>query len=346
MDTTNAMKFVLSVVDPEYPNDIQIEESINKKDLFESAVTLAERNGLYYYFIHNLKELNMDLPFLDNDRWNEENKKISEFKETVAFLNKASEDSAIDYILIKIFNTVPHAPNDVDTFVQKKDRQNFIKVLENNGMECLHSSPAETKFKGRYMKTDIYTEIGYLGVDFMDETFLWKSKVKNELFGIEYPALSNEADFLLLVPHYLFGHRRITLLDFLHMKYRMECINVDACREYANEVGWGSVFDLMINHLNHLYEMIYKQNKFIHFPHVFDRGFTLKCISGIEELNMGLRNKAFLHLSFVIEEITYSLEGTPLYTMLESFTPTRNLINSLSAAIKNHRGDKKSSDKK
>jgi hypothetical protein len=161
---------------------------------------------------------------------------------------------------------------------------------------------------------------------------------------VEYPALSEEADFLLLLPHYLFGHRRITLLDFLHMKHRISHINVNTCREYAYDKGWGTVFDLTLDHLNHLHERIYKEGKVIHFPYLFDRDFIMKCISGIEGLNMGRYKKVFLHISFVMDKISHDLEGTPLYNLLKSFGPARNLVNSSSALVKSLRGDKKSVD--
>ena len=344
MNKVDPMKVVLSVVDSEYPSDIRIEELVNKKELFESAVTIADRNGLYYYFIYKLKELNIALPFLDNDRWKEENQKVSKVKETVAFLNSATKNSAIDYILIKIFNTVPHVPNDIDIFIRKEERQKFIKVIENNGMDCVQSSPAETRFKGKYTKIDVYTEICYIGVDFIDGGFLWESKVGNEFFGVEYPALSEEADFLLLLPHYLFGHRRITLLDFLHMKHRISHINVNTCREYAYDKGWGTVFDLTLDHLNHLHERIYKEGEVIYFPYLFNHNFILKCISGIEGLNMGRYNKVFLYISFVMDKINLDLERTPLYNLVKSFEPARNLVNSFSALVKSLRGDKKSVD--
>ena len=346
MNSSNPIKTVLSVVDPEYLSDVRIEELVNKKELFESAVTTAERNGLYYHFVYKLKELNIDLPFLDDNRWNEEKQKVSKFKETVTFLINASNDSAIDYILIKIFNTVPHVPKDVDIFIRNEERQKFIKVLENNEMKCIHSSPAETKLKGKYMKIDVYTEICYIGVDFIDGSFLWESKVRNEFLGVEYPALNEEADFLLLLPHYLFGHRRITLLDFLHMKRRIDSINVNACREYAYEKGWGTVFDLTLDHLNHLHERIYNKGEVIHFPYLFNRNFILKCISGIEGLNMGRYNKVYLYISFVMDRISNELEGTSLYNLLKSFEPARNLFNSSCARVKTLRGDRKSVDEK
>ena len=63
MNNLDTMKVVLSVVDPEYPNDIQVEEIAKDKGLLKSAIKLAEKNGLYYYFIYRLKDLGVDSSF-------------------------------------------------------------------------------------------------------------------------------------------------------------------------------------------------------------------------------------------------------------------------------------------
>jgi hypothetical protein len=340
----NAIKYVLSVVDPKYPEEIQIEKLVKDRSLFESASLIADRNGLYYRFNSRLKELDIDLPFLDRNRWEEEKRRLLEFRETVRFLEGLSEESSIDYILIKLFNTVPHIPRDVDIFVHRNDKKIFIELLKENGMKCLHSSPAETKFKGEYKKIDIYNNICYIGVDFVDDTYLQKSKIRNDFLGVNYPALNNEADFLLLIPHYLFGHRRITLLDFLHMRHRIESINISTCKAYATKKGWGNVFDLTLNYLNHLYKRTYKEKDFIQFPHLFRHDFIMKCISEIDELDMSLSNKTFLYFSFVLDRVAHDLETTPLYNRMKKIQTVRNLVNSSSAFIKNIRGDRKSVD--
>ena len=338
------MKALLSVIDPEYPEEVNVEEIVKDKKLFKSAVRLAERNGLYYYFICKLKELCVELPSAEEEHWKEENKKLSEFKKTILFLNNVSKDYGMDYILIKEYNTIPHVSRDIDIFVRMKDRQKFIKVLEDNGMERVHSSVAETKLKGKYMKIDIYTKICYLTVDFMDDKSLFQSKTESEIFGIKYSRLNNEANFLLTLVHSLFGHRTMTLLDFLHIKYLRNDINVDACKKYAYERGWGTVLDLILERLDDIYESIYKKGEFIHFPYLFDRNLILKCISGIEKLDMGKYDKIFLNIGLFQDRIIYELQDTPLYNLLRSFEPVRNRINSLTAYVKSLQGDRKSMD--
>ena len=344
MSKLDSMKTVLSVVDPEYPIEVDIDRLRKDEKLLKSAIKLAEKNGLYYYFIYRLKELCVELPSSEEEHWKEENKKLSEFKKTILFLNNVSKEYGMDYILIKEYNTIPHVSRDIDIFVRKEERQKFIEVLEDNDMERVHSSVAETKLKGKYMKIDIYTRICYLTVDFMDDKSLFLSKTESEIFGIGYPRLNNEANFLLTLVHSLFGHRTMTLLDFLHIKYLRNDINVDACKKYAYERGWETVLDLILERLDYLFERIYEQGEFIHFPYLFNRNLILKCISGIEKLDMGKHDKIFLNIGLFQDRIIYELKDTPLYNLLRFFEPVRNRINSLTAYVKSLQGDKKSVD--
>ena len=347
MKNLNPMSILLSIVDPDYQGDVNIDELISsneKNPLLKRTLKLAERNGLRYYFIQKLNEMGMDIPFIKKEELTDEMQRATDFKETVTFINSITNEYKLEYILIKLFSTIPHIPNDIDLFIQKEERQKFITILKDNGMACIHSSPAETKFKGRYMKIDLYTEITYVGVNFINEGFLRKSVVKNSLLDVEYYGLNKEADFLLLLPHALFGHRRITLLDFLHLKNLKKSINIKECRDYAYEKGWGKVFNLILNQLDSLYQDIYAKNNIICFPYIFDRDFILKCMFQLDGFDENKFNPFFFNVSFYLEGLAYRLEGTALYNTLKFFTPARNLLNSICAFVKNKRGDRKSTD--
>ena len=342
MNKLNSMKALLSVVDPEYSNVVSSEELTRDDALLKSAIKLAEKNGLYYYFIHGLKERGVDIPSSEKDRWDEENQRLSELKETLSLLNKVSTDYGVDYVIIKACNTIPHIPRDIDVFVRNEDRAKIINALENNGMECIQSGITETSLKGDYMKVDIYTEICYIGVDFMDGDFLLRSSVKDEVFGVGCSGLNNEANLLLLLVHSLFGHRSISLLDFLHIKHIRSDIDMDMCREYAHERGWESVFDLVLNELDTLHKRISEGGEVISFPYLFGRELIWKCVSGIKGLDMDKCDKTFLHLTLAQDRAIYELKDTSIYNLLKSCEPARNLINSLTASIKSRRGDRKS----
>ena len=338
MNKLDPMEIVLSVVDPEYPVKVDIDRLEKDEKLFKAAVKLAEKNGLYYYFILRLKELNIDLSFLEEERWNKEVQKLSELKETIMLLNNVSNDYGIDYILIKACNTIPHIPRDVDIFVHKGEKRKIIETLENNGMKCVRSDIAQTTLKKEnHIETDIYTGVRYFGVEFLDESFLWNSNVKSKIFGMAYPGLNAEADFLLTFIHSLFGHRVITLLDFLHIKsLRDNLRDIDLCRKYAYEKGWGSVFDLVLNELDSLHRRIYKEGGIIHFPYMFGQNFILKCVSMVDGLYINKSNKIFLRISLFLDKVIYRLKDSVLYNLLKSFEPTRKFLISVIIWFEQH----------
>ena len=340
MNKSEPMKILLSVIDPEYPNDITVEEIAKDRALLKSTIKLAERNGLYYYFIYKLKKLGVDPPLSENNRWKEENQRLSEFKETIKLLNTVSNDYGIDYIIIKACNAIPHIPRDIDIFVRNKDRTKIINALEDNGMKCVISDVTETVLrKEGYIEIELYSKICYLGMDFIDGNFFWESRIKDMMFEMEYSSLNKEANFLLMLIHRLLGHRSMSLLDFLHMKYLRNDINIDVCRRHAYEKGWGSVFDLALNELNILYEKIYKEGSVVHFPYLYDRNFMLKCVSEIDGLRMGKRNKIIFHLSLIQDRFIHELKDSFSYNLLKSFKPSRVVITFFIRRVKKMRGD-------
>ncbi|MDY6894140.1 MAG: hypothetical protein SVO01_01790 [Thermotogota bacterium] len=344
MSKSDPMKLVLSVVDPDYPNDSSVKELVNDNGLFKSATKLAEKNGLYYYFIYRLKELGVEIPSSEDDRWNEEIEKLSYLKETITLLNEASKECGLNYVLIKACTKIPHVPRDVDIFIRDKDQRAFVGALEGKGMKCIHSDDVDTTLtKGDYMKVDIYTGLCYFTTEFIDEGFLWKSQHADKMFDIDYPGLNEEANFLVMLVHSLFGHSSMSLLDFLHMKSLIGGIrDMDVCRNYAYEMGWGSAFDLTMDRMESINISTYKEGENIDFPYMFDQKFILKCISDIDGLDMTNLNKIFLRISLIQDRAIFELKDTPLYNLLKSIEPIRKFINTVGYYIRDRRGDKRS----
>lgn len=341
MNNLDPMKVVLSVVDPEYTNNIQVKEIVKNRDLLKAAIKLAERNGLYYCFVQRLRELDIDLSFLDKERWGKEEQKLSALKKTFGFLNDMQKNYGIDYILIKACTKVPHVPRDVDILVHIEDRERIYDVFKREGMKTIYSNLVETAFgKEGYMKLDIYSRIEYISVEFIDKVFLWNSKVKDRMFGIEYPSLDEEANFILLLVHSLLGHRSMTLLDFLHIKALMSNIDKSVCREHASKKGWGKVFDMSLEKLESVYKTIYKEGGVVSFPYLFDRKFMMRCVASIERLHMGKREKVFFSISLVLDRLSYELAKSPFYNYLLAFNTGRRIFNYFGYFIRDRRGDR------
>ena len=342
MNNLNPMKVLLSIVDPEYPNDIQVEEIAKDRGLLQSAIKLAERNGLYYHFINKLMGQNTDLLFLGKEHWNEEEQKLSSFKETITLLNEASKESGLSYILIKDCNTIPHIPRDVDIFVRAREKEDMIKALDRYGVRCEHSGNIETTLLGEaHLPIDLYTKIIYFGNEFLDEDFLFNSIEEKEIFGIRYPGLNNEAEFMLTLLHSLFGHRRLTLLDFLHLKrIKDRGLSIKFCRDYAKNMNWKEVFILALDRFDLIQKEIYEEKKEIVFPYLFDIKFVMNCIQEIKGINLSKPDKILINFSLFLDGAKLKLEGSMFYNMVRGCTPLRKALLSIGYRSRSMRGDK------
>jgi len=337
MDKSISMKFLLSVINPGSPDH----KELAKTDNLAASIKLARINGLYYLFLCRLKELDIDIPSSEEKKWSQELDNLAKYKKTIELIDRLSTKYGIDYILIKDCNTVPHIPRDIDTFVRSEDRTRFINALEDIGMRCTQSGIAETSLTGEYLKTDIYTDICYMGVDFLDKSILWNSRVENRMFGMRYIGLNNESNFILLLIHSLFGHRSMSLLDFLHLTNIYDKTDINFCRDYAISMGWGRTFDTALTKFNEVRRDL-NESKFVYFPYLFNKDLLLDCLSGVEGFDNSLINKFFVNVTFVQDRLIYELKDSKINNVIKSSGPLRNVINSVTASIKSRRGDRKS----
>lgn len=337
--TLNPFNFVLSVIDPNCSNNICIEEAVKDKNLFENAIKFAEKNGLLYLFIYNLKNKNISLPHLVDTRWNLEEDKL---KRTLTFLNDFSCTFGFEYIIIKACPTMPHIPRDVDIFINSENAQEFLRLFEKFGMKYAQKSDGEISFiKEGLLKIDIYRRICYFGIDFFDSKSLWNSIRKNKIFDIECPCLEIEIEFMLSLIHSIFGHGRISLLDFLHLRYLRKSINVYFCREYASRNGWGSVFDLILNEFDSINNSVYVEHKILSFPYLVDLNFIKRCVLIASEYRFNKFDEIIILTCLIFERIIELNKDSHIYNFCKSFEPTRKLANNSLSLFRTMRGDEK-----
>ncbi len=333
---------ILTLLDPEYAPGTDIIKVVGEnKHLLKPAVKLAERNGLYYFLMRTFKELNLDLPFESEKRWQEENRRLEELKKTIRLLNDVAEECGVKYIWIKSCNRIPHVPRDVDIFVRKEEEEAIAAALAGEGMRYDQPSKIQVLLEKKgLLRVDIYTELCYFTVDFLSADFLWSSVIEDEMFGIVYPDLNREVDFLLCLVHALFGHRSMSLLDFLHMKSLRDSIDVNTCKKVASENNWGSMFDLCLQEFDALRESIYEKGEPVRFPYIFKTSFVFHCASMIEGLHLNMLKKIALYISLSMDKLRASQRDTALYKLLRSFEPTRLLLNKIITIFRVMRGDR------
>jgi hypothetical protein len=326
--------------------DVDFDYSKIDQPQIEKLMVYAEKNGLKYLLvnilINNFKNSSI-LPTIESERALEI-KKSEKFKESLHFLTTLTTEHNIPYILVKSFDSFDHIPNDIDIFIKNEDRIRLIDLLSRHDMTCQQSSVTETKLQGKFMNTDLYTRINYLGLDFVENDLLWKSVIDKQFSGEMYKGLNPAADLLMLIPHSLFGHRRMTLLDFLHFMTLKKHADIEYCREYAIKQGWGYIFESFMALQESLEnEILIKKTK-IRFPFYYPKDLLMNSISHTKKFQFNLKNKFFFSLSFWAEGLVYSMEDGRIYNALKSNEKIRTLFNSMCSFFKRKRGDIKSSD--
>lgn len=343
MSKAKFTRFIIAAADPIYKHVSTLD--LYNKSSVDSIIKMASKNGLFCMVMEKLKDFDVDLSDY-NDRIVKEKENLLDLKKTIEIIKKVTAHEKIDYVIIKACSSIKHVPRDVDMFINNEDRSRMIKLLESEGMKCVQNDITETALKGEHMKLDIYTEICYFGVDFIGGDFLLKSKDTDNMVGVSFEGLNADASFLLMLVHSIFGHRSMSLLDFLHLKNIRADVDIDLCREYANSRGWGKVFDMVNFKLGEMIEKHYSRGEILNFPCLFDSEFVLKCLGGIEGFEISITQKLFFHITFVQDRIIYELNDTSLYNFVKSHETLRNLANSLTASVKRLRGDKKSTNKR
>lgn len=335
----NLVRLILSVIDPEFPKSGSWNKVIENERILKRAIFIAKRNGVGYIFLRNLREMsNSDIV---EREYKLEEQNLKKFRRTLQTLNDISRSHNLQYILIKDSHFIPHVPRDVDIFVRPKDKDSLIKAFEENGIICDQSGEIETTVSSaEILPVDIYTEIIYFGKNFFDDDFLFNSVETHKLFGINYPGLNNEAAFMLNSLHSLFGHKAMSLLDFLQLREMRKDLDVDFCRNYARSRNWEGIFTLMYNKFISLEEDIYKRAKTPKFPYVFDTSFVLKCIKQIKGLNLNTSNKIKIYFSLMVDDAKLTVEYSRAYRVIKKINPLRKILLQIAYKSRSLRKDK------
>ena len=64
----------------------------------------------------------------------------------------------------------------------------------------------------------------------------------------------------------------------------------------------------------------------IKFPHRFDLGFVLRCVSAIEGLNLSRRSKMAALIALGLDQLRVSQKGSSLYSSVSSSEPAMRLV--------------------
>ncbi len=339
---TQSLQLLLSLASPESAAPSPKVQAPLRNGLLKRVVQLAKANGLFYCVAQRLDELGENPSFLREARLQEERKRQA-YLQTIRLLNSIEADRAIRFMLIKACTSVPHVPRDIDIFVSPADKPRFSQALKDSGMKCVYDSPAESSYASPgHMELDIYTSIIYAHKTFFGEDFLWQAKTLEERNGLKYPALRPYANYPLILVHSLFGHRVMSLLDFLQLQHLRQDMDLGASREYAYKMRWGAVFDMAVERLEAIAKDLYGGSPHPSFPLLFDQPFVMECFAKLDDSQRGeFHPSSALRLSLFIDRLVHELRKPPFYEPLERLKFPGRIATNLGLVVRRLRGDRK-----
>jgi hypothetical protein len=260
--------FILNVVLQKYQ---KVDRLLLDKLNFEKLLVKASDNRILKVFADNLLLSNIQLTKYErgilSNISSDGSKLLKALGDTLKLLDEVFSTNNVDYLIVKTYKYFDYVTFDVDVLVRYEDFDLAKKALSENDVEITPHPGKNTQglhqrncFKQGLLKIDLHRKFFWLGIDHIDDDFLWRNTRKEIIGGVSCPIPSIEVDFLLHNKQLIFERRYITLLDFLAIKLFVE----DKDNAFAWEVieamvckyKWQTGFNKLMAHLNQINKVI------------------------------------------------------------------------------------------
>jgi len=335
-------QLVLSAVEPLGEDSSFPEDGIDP-DVFNDAIRIAWKNGLYYAFLKRYLDSGHRLPPNEHVRWEAQYHGIVGLQASLDALADTSQSAGIEFLLIKNIQTIEHVPRDLDIFVRESDRAVFLDRLREEGFEFVYNDGSEISLaRPGSMRVDVYSRIHYLGKDFVDAPYLFDSMTATRIHERDIPGLSFEAAFLVNSVHGIFGHGAISLLDFLDLcNLQVRGKDDSGFRDRAVSFGWAGVYDLWAERLAGLNADVFQRHIPVEFPHRIDSRFVLQAAAQLDGTEFTSRDRVALRASLAWDRLVLLAETTGIQDRLVRSSLARGLANAAGHRLRTLRGDRK-----
>lgn len=130
-------------------------------------------NNVAYYYASNIstKKTVMDKKIIRVG-----NILNNKYIKTLELINTLCKENNIKFLLFKTYKYIPEViDNDIDLLIKKKDFYHFMKVLQNQGFECIENEPLKGICKkDGFCTIEPRTNSSFHGLTIMDEHKLWE----------------------------------------------------------------------------------------------------------------------------------------------------------------------------
>jgi len=216
-----------------------------------ATIRLACSKGLLYPLLISLAKepLPPQVKRLLNRLLEHEGARLELVRRTLRLLMETFESSGVDYLFIKLYRGVDYLPRDIDVFVRRTQLLPALRLLRERGFSEKISGSVEVNcVREGYLKVDIYTDLVYAGLRFLDVESLWGSRRYVEMAGLKFPTLDQRADLWVTALHIALGHRYLSLLDYLYLRRLLRALvrGREKMLDVPIRYGWaGLLLELM-----------------------------------------------------------------------------------------------------
>jgi len=241
---------------------------------FEKILVIASNNRILKVFVDNLLESKVHLLRAEkkvlSDISLEGDKLLDALGDTIKLLDAVFSKNNIDYLIVKTYKYLDYVTFDVDVLVKYDDFFLAQNALSENGVDITPHPGKNTQglhqrncFKKGLLKIDLHRKFYWLGIDHIDDDFLWKNTRKETIGGFICPIPSVEVDFLLHNKQLIFERRYITFLDFIAIKLSIQDkdsrVNWKIIEEMVVNYKWQNGFYKLMAHLNLVNYLLYDE---------------------------------------------------------------------------------------
>ena len=208
-----------------------------KEDILKAVLKFAdykwmEKNRTLFMFLSRT-ESNKDL-------YSKGEQFVKMKMKTISFLNRTKLPG---FLLIKTIKPYSDIGFDIDVSIRNKDAPQFIEELKKIGrVEETGKNKADC-----YLENMLPIDIHYGPVSFDSNIFLSEETLWKDVRHLEEGDIpSIESELLILASHAFFELGSLSYLDYLNISYYINKADLDLCRKYSKETGWGKSFDKFV----------------------------------------------------------------------------------------------------
>lgn len=167
------------------------------------------------------------------------------------YMSKIFEDSNVDYVILKSFDSLPELGHDLDFLVPdpnhfKAAKSILVDKLHGNPQELTHCDKLVGKFScflpGFTHDFEIYPTVSQLGEKYFDPNEVFKRRVKGEVQGRSVWLMSDTDRAFIRIIHAMYRHNFLKLSDVIDFPKLIRNCSVEDLTDRIDRAGMGDSY--------------------------------------------------------------------------------------------------------